>query len=300
MNFWLVQANNKNAEGWHWNQLLKNNLRNEKPTGGRFQWGGDEWIRKEFRSGDIAFCYQADPGKPTLPGKQFVGLARIDMQGAEGGSLFYLDWWCRMPSVSYAQIKNDDLLGKSEKVTRVGQGTVFTLSKSEAERLLALSNPNQELLQRIRTHLKIELETPPLDTPISHATNVPLTKEANDLPSPQPERIATTTYRILRDTELARQVKVAHEFRCQICGHTIELADGSRYAEAHHIQPLGAPHNGPDVIGNILCLCPNHHAELDYLVAPISVTAFRHADAHPVDLKYVDYHNRLLQEPGIA
>ncbi|OYW74454.1 MAG: hypothetical protein B7Z37_17655 [Verrucomicrobia bacterium 12-59-8] len=128
----------------------------------------------------------------------------------------------------------------------------------------------------------------------------PPTKKAIDIPPPQPEKIATTIYRILRDTDLARRVKTAHEFRCQICGHTIELADGSRYAEAHHIQPLGAPHNGPDVIGNILCLCPNHHAELDYLVVPIIFTALRHAVGHPVDLKYVAYHNLLLQEPGNA
>jgi putative restriction endonuclease len=30
-----------------------------------------------------------------------------------------------------------------------------------------------------------------------------------------------------------------------------------------HIKPLGRPHNGLDVDGNVLCLCPNHHAQLD-------------------------------------
>jgi hypothetical protein len=134
-----------------------------------------------------------------------------------------------------------------------------------------------------------------LSSPPSPSVPPPPTKEASDLTPPPPGRIATTTYRILRDTELARRVKVSHEFRCQICGHTIELADGSRYAEAHHIQPLGTPHNGPDVMGNILCLCPNHHAEFDYLVAPINLAALRHADSHTVDTKFVDYHNRLLQ-----
>jgi HNH endonuclease len=128
----------------------------------------------------------------------------------------------------------------------------------------------------------------------------PPTPPATDLADAPPERIQTTTYRVLRDTELARRVKVIHEFKCQLCGHTIELPDGSRYAEAHHIQPLGEPHNGPDVIGNILCLCPNHHAELDYRVSAITIARLRRSDAHPIDPRYVDYHNRLIQEPGNA
>lgn len=31
-----------------------------------------------------------------------------------------------------------------------------------------------------------------------------------------------------------------------------------------HIKPLGAPHNGPDIIENIICLCPNHHVKFDF------------------------------------
>jgi hypothetical protein len=124
------------------------------------------------------------------------------------------------------------------------------------------------------------------------------TQEASDLPQPPAERVATTTYRILRDTELARRVKSIHRFECQICGSTIQLPDGSRYAEAHHIQPLGGSHNGPDVIGNILCLCPNHHAELDYGVTALPLTALRLSDAHPVSPQYVEYHNRKIHKPG--
>ena len=74
-----------------------------------------------------------------------------------------------------------------------------------------------------------------------------------------PERILVETYRILRDTELARKIKKLHKNECQLCGTTITLQDGTSYSEAHHICPLGTPHNGPDVAGNILVLCPNHH-----------------------------------------
>jgi len=126
-----------------------------------------------------------------------------------------------------------------------------------------------------------------LGQPASRAT-----RPAPDLPHPKTIRVECTTYRILRDTELARRVKRWHKFRCQICGDFIELTDGTRYAEAHHIKPLGGEHKGPDVAGNILCLCPNHHAECDYGTIRLSMKTLRHADNHLVDPSFIKYHNK--------
>ena len=103
---------------------------------------------------------------------------------------------------------------------------------------------------------------------------------ANDIEAPT-QRIESTTYRILRDTGLARRIKMLHDFQCQICGLAIELSDGLRYAEAHHIQPLGDPHDGPDVAGNIIVLCPNHHAMCDYFAITIDPSTLR---THPEHL----------------
>ena len=122
----------------------------------------------------------------------------------------------------------------------------------------------------------------------------PTAPEANDLESPSPERVPTTVHRIIRDTELARRVKALHGYKCQICGHTIELRNGTYYAEAHHVQPLGEPHNGPDKIGNIICVCPNHHAELDYGVRRISLSELTVVNGHAVAHLYVDYHNMII------
>jgi hypothetical protein len=119
------------------------------------------------------------------------------------------------------------------------------------------------------------------------------TQKASDI-DVSPDRVAITTYRILRDTDLARQIKALHEYRCQICGHTIQLADGSFYAEAHHVRPLGKPHNGPDTMGNIICVCPNHHAELDYGVMPLPATGRDDSSDHAIEKQYVDYHNRVI------
>jgi len=76
-------------------------------------------------------------------------------------------------------------------------------------------------------------------------------------------RISTTIQRIVRDTKLSRQIKELYDFKCQICNMVIETSSGF-YAEAAHIQPLGTPHNGPDSLENLICLCPNHHVMFDY------------------------------------
>ena len=113
------------------------------------------------------------------------------------------------------------------------------------------------------------------------------TPVASDIEEPsQPERVKQETYRILRDTALAREVKEANDYRCQICSQTLRLKGGKPYAETHHIKPLGAPHNGPDVLGNILCVCPNHHVLLDY--GAIKLDA---GQMEGVDSNYIDYHN---------
>jgi putative restriction endonuclease len=77
-----------------------------------------------------------------------------------------------------------------------------------------------------------------------------------------PERRESTVLRIVRDTAKAREIKRLYDFTCQVCGIRLEGSAGP-YAEAGHIRPLGAPHNGPDVLENLLCLCPNHHVLFD-------------------------------------
>lgn len=131
------------------------------------------------------------------------------------------------------------------------------------------------------------LTLPPPPTPLAADTSAP------------PPRIEATTYRILRDTEIARRVKVLHGYKCQICGDTIKLADGSLYAEAHHIQPLGAPHNGPDIMANLLCLCPNHHVMMDYFTMPLELAKLPGIPGHSVGEEFVRYHNARAIPTGI-
>jgi hypothetical protein len=123
---------------------------------------------------------------------------------------------------------------------------------------------------------------------------IPDTPVAEDTEPASPDRVKTTTYRILRDSNLAKNAKYINNYECQICGHSIQLSNDRKYAEAHHIQPLGSPHNGPDVLGNIICVCPNHHAELDYGARELDVSEIKAVDGHVIESEYVEYHNSTI------
>lgn len=77
-----------------------------------------------------------------------------------------------------------------------------------------------------------------------------------------PGRVQTTIQRIIRSTKVAEKVKHLHDYTCQVCDTRLETPAGG-YAEAAHIRALGTPHHGPDVLGNLLCLCPNDHVLFD-------------------------------------
>jgi hypothetical protein len=119
------------------------------------------------------------------------------------------------------------------------------------------------------------------------------TSKPIDFPDPpEVSRVVQEIYRILRDTELSRFVKSIYEGVCQLCGTFIELPNGSRYAEAHHIKPLGRPHSGPDVKGNIICLCPICHVKMDYGLLFFDLNKLTLHEKHKINVEYVDYHNK--------
>ncbi|MGA5063154.1 YDG/SRA domain-containing protein [Streptomyces exfoliatus] len=90
-----------------------------------------------------------------------------------------------------------------------------------------------------------------------YSENLPLQPEGAPI-----QRRLVTTQRVVRNTGFARQVKTWHRDQCQVCDTRL-IVPGGTYSEAAHIQALGAPHHGPDIVGNILCLCPNCHVLFD-------------------------------------
>lgn len=113
--------------------------------------------------------------------------------------------------------------------------------------------------------------------------------------SDPPDRTNVTVRRIVRDTSIVRDLKQLHRNTCQRCGKRLKMGRSTFYSEGHHLRPLGEPHNGPDARSNILILCPNCHALLDYAAVTIEPRRLRKHGEHALAAEYIDYHNGLAR-----
>jgi len=99
------------------------------------------------------------------------------------------------------------------------------------------------------------------------------------------------------NTSLVPEVKEMYGNHCQVCGLAVAVKGGS-YSVGAHIRPLGRPHNGTDAMGNILCLCPNHHVMFDMggftigedLVLVGIVGRLLVDDRHGIGMENIRYH----------
>lgn len=106
------------------------------------------------------------------------------------------------------------------------------------------------------------------------------------------ERKLTYTERIVRNSSMATDLKRLYGFRCQFCGLRLELKSGY-CCEAHHIKPLGKPHDGPDIVENLIIVCPNHHSLLDFGAITITRKQLQLV-FHEFDQELLRYHNQIL------
>jgi 5-methylcytosine-specific restriction enzyme A len=98
---------------------------------------------------------------------------------------------------------------------------------------------------------------------------------------------------IIRDFSLARSLKRLYENTCQLCGIKLQIGSSLYYSEIHHIKPLGTPHNGLDKLGNMICVCPNCHVQLDLGGIELSIETITSLK-HEIDLAFIAYHNEKI------
>lgn len=128
----------------------------------------------------------------------------------------------------------------------------------------------------------------------NYLNSTPKASDLSDLGDDAPSVVKQDTYRILRDTTLARKLKKLHEDTCQLCSTQVKLRADTTYSEAHHIIPLGQPHFGPDTAENMIVLCPNCHVLCDYGAIELSLNTISMRAAHSVSSESVTYHNKSI------
>jgi hypothetical protein len=160
-----------------------------------------------------------------------------------------------------------------------------------------LSVLSDDIYNLIDQFLTIELGNNSIDIPNETLEITDNEPAYSDLPIPSRQQVVIS--RIIRDTKLARRIKMEYNWKCQICGSKIILSNGEAYAEGHHTMPLGRIHNGPDVEDNIIILCPTHHAEFDYGTIAIDPDTMKiiHADKNnPFQGKPLNYERKNLSK----
>lgn len=92
-----------------------------------------------------------------------------------------------------------------------------------------------------------------------------------------------------RNKKIVAILKEHYDYSCQICNTSIKLREGNSYAEVHHLQPLGE--KGPDIIENMIVVCPNCHIKLDYKSIELDFNSILVKKPHIIGLKYLEYQN---------
>lgn len=129
----------------------------------------------------------------------------------------------------------------------------------------------------------------------SQKANSPIFPSGDLDPEVLTERARIEVSRIIRDAVIVRKVKALHDHTCQVCRQRLELRSGQYYSEAHHLKPLGTPHNGPDSLSNLICVCPTCHVKLDYAAMEIEIDKLSTVEGHKIAMVYVAYHNKLCK-----
>jgi len=122
------------------------------------------------------------------------------------------------------------------------------------------------------------------------------------------ERTSVTVNRINRNILLRERVKEIYDNSCQVCNTKLHKPGGA-IAIGAHIKALGQPHNGPDDLSNMLCLCPNHHSQFDsfsFYIDPdnLQVKGLKElqdrkinvSSKHKINKEFLEYHKKLFDK----
>lgn len=110
-------------------------------------------------------------------------------------------------------------------------------------------------------------------------------EQINDGDEAIPETFMTISEKKKRNRKIVEELKKLYKNKCQICGEFIDMGEGIKYSEVHHIHPIGKEHNGADNKYNMIVLCPNHHKMFDLgilAINPVDCKSIIHIDKNNI------------------
>jgi hypothetical protein len=240
--------------------------------------------RPSVKAPDQLFLYAPGPSRNIFALAEAVGNPEHDPeydQNREGSCRWklpvrYLENLPVASGIPISGIASDRDLAKA-----IRQNSHIELSPEEGD------SARRALHEKARLSPAREFERPP-----------------SDIAAP-PDRIEAHVQRIIRDTVAAKSLKATYDYCCQVCGLRIQPEPGRYYAEVHHVRPLGGDHHGLDTHGNMLVLCPNHHAMFDFGIPHFidSDHIMIHETTHAMTCKHtltddvIAYHNEHIHRP---
>lgn len=151
---------------------------------------------------------------------------------------------------------------------------------------------DQQTLRSIRklTPESADLLETLLDSPEAQHIKFESSNETPIIPS----RTEVLINKLNRNSTIVRRLKGLYKDTCQICLAVIDLPEGRRYSEGHHVRPLGSEHEGSDTLDNLLCVCPNCHIKLDYGCIKLQENNLHFKGTHRIKSENIDYHNHKI------
>lgn len=273
MNYWLIKGQPKENK---FNDML---VPLDIGT-----WRTKNPLPTNMNSEDIVYIWASSPQKEIIGIAKFV--EKLPEKNKNGENQFNIEYLTpvidKKLNIDFLRKDIELNIESTPSFLKSGAaGTVFHLTNNQGERLNQIISDKNSAI------------------PIfSDAINF----VASDIESP-PKRIKTTVNRIIRDTKKSQELKEKYKHKCQICNERIIVSPGKFYSEAHHVRPLGNPHNGDDMIENMIVLCPNHHAMFDLAIpkfisnkeVSICGVNLKINMLHDINTSNIKYHNTLCK-----
>jgi putative restriction endonuclease len=110
--------------------------------------------------------------------------------------------------------------------------------------------------------LVIQFELVAIDYGVQSIAKTPQGVPAPPSGNASPDRRDRRSRSLVRDQANVDWIKNLYNDTCQVCRIQL-MTEAGAISIGAHIQGLGKPDNGPDVVENMLCLCHNCHAIFD-------------------------------------